>query len=632
MCGIAGIVYRDGRRPDLRLLKKMTDTLVHRGPDGEGHVVLDGCGLGHRRLSVIDLETGAQPMANEDDSVWITYNGEVYNYPELQSELERKGHRFRTRSDTESILHLYEEVDDKVVDRLRGMFAFGIWDLRSRKLLLARDRIGKKPLFWFEDSAGIYFASEIKALLTLPNCPREIDHESIDLYLAYQSIPGTKTIFREIHRLAPASRLVWTPSSSASVKRYWQLDWSRKTNISYEEAKIRLRELILDATRCRLISDVPLGAFLSGGIDSSVVVSAMAETSDVPVKTFSIGFPEADFTETRYARLIAKRFGTEHEEFIVEPSAMEILPRLVWHFDQPYADSSALPVFYVSQMARQRVTVALNGDGGDEFFGGYEHYRAVLYQRLYSSLLPQRVRDIVADFATHLPEGPRKGSVRGKIKRFAKASRYESEHCHLNMIQVFGQEARAALYSSEFAAHLDGYNADTYLLGLMTNTDNSRPIQDPMDRILRADTLMYLPDTLLTKMDIASMAVSLEGRSPLLDTSVMEFAASLPSTWKIGPLSSKRILKDAYRGILPSSIIRRPKMGFKVPLERWFRGDLYNYLREVLLDKPCLERGYFRETSIRRLIDEHKTGHRDNSARLWSLLMLELWHKKFTEV
>ena len=630
MCGIAGIVLRDGRRPDLKLVKKMTNRLVHRGPDGEGHIALEGCALGHKRLSIIDLEAGIQPMTNEDETIWITYNGEVYNFLELRQQLEEKGHKLRTQSDTETIVHLYEDFGEKVVDHLRGMFAFGVWDRSQRRLLLARDRIGKKPLFWFEDKEGIYFASEIKALLALPNCPREIDYESIDLYLAYQSIPGTKTIFRDIHRLAPASRLVWTPQSSASIEKYWLLDWTKKTSLSYADAQEHLRDLILDATRCRMISDVPLGAFLSGGVDSSLVVAAMAEVSDRPVKTFTIGFPQKDFTETQYARIVADRFGTEHEEYIVEPSGIEVISKLVWHYDQPFADSSALPTYIVSKMARQHVKVALNGDGGDEFFGGYEHYRAGLYQRIFSHMTPRSLRGLMADVVSRFPEGGNKKSVSGKFIRFIKAAQFSPELFHLQMTQIFNRQLREKMYQPEFYANLSKHEADDYLLSLLSGSREKTAVsQSEIDSILQADTLMYLPDTLLTKIDIASMAVSLEGRSPLLDTSVMEFAGSLPPAWKVRLFDSKRILKEAYEGILPHEILYRKKMGFKVPLTHWFRDELYDYIEEVLLDKQAIDRGYFNSSFIQELIEDHKQGHKDNSARLWNLLMLELWHNEF---
>lgn len=623
MCGIAGFVYRDARPVDRGLLKTMTDAIVHRGPDGEGFYARNGCGLGHRRLAIIDLEGGAQPISNEDDSLWTVFNGEIYNFVQLRADLEERGHVFKTHCDTEVLLHLYEEHGAAMVSKLRGMFSFAIWNEKTRELFLARDRAGKKPLYWFEDRDGIYFASELKALYTLPNAPREIDPEAIELYLAYQSIPGEKTIFRGIRRLPPASTLSWSPGTGARSEKYWELDWSRKTDLSYEDAKRRLLELIRDSVKARLVADVPLGAFLSGGVDSSVVVAAMAEFSS-RVRTFSIGFPQRDFDETSYARIVAKKFGTEHEEFTVSPDALAILPKLVRHYDQPYADSSALPTYYVSEMTRRSVKVALNGDGGDEFFGGYDRYRAALVQRLYDVFTPRFARRGLERATRHFPEGSKNRSIIRKIRRFAAAGSLDTEAFNVRLFEFFDRSAREELYAPEFLNRLRGYNADDYLLSL-----TRAGAEDPVDRILRADTLMYLPDTLLVKVDIASMAVSLEARSPLLDTEIMEFAASLPRSWKVGLFSSKRILKEAHHGILPHEILYRKKMGFAVPLSHWFRNELYGYIQDVLLDDASLSRGYFRRTSIVRMIEEHRSGRINHANRLWALLMLELWHKEF---
>jgi asparagine synthase (glutamine-hydrolysing) len=616
----------------------MTDRIVHRGPDGEGHVAVPGCGLGHRRLSIIDLSTGGQPLANEDESVWITFNGEIYNFLDLRPGLEAAGHKFHTKSDTEVMVHLYEEKGRAFVRDLRGMFAFGIWDTRRRTLLLARDRAGKKPLYYFEDAAGFYFASEIKALLTLPNCPREVDPRAIDLYLAYQSIPGETTIFRGVRRLPPASTLEWSAERGIRIEKYWEADWTKRTTMSYEEARRHLRELIVDATRARLISDVPLGAFLSGGVDSSAVVAAMAEVSSGPVRTFSIGFQQEDFNETRYARIIAEKFGTQHEEFIVEPQAIDILPKLAWHYDQPYADSSALPTYYVSKMTREHVTVALNGDGGDEYFGGYERYRALLIQRLYSAFTTSGIRGAIESATSWIPEGAKNRSIPRKIRRFAHAARLSADHFNLSLFEYFDRGHRDELYDAGFRERLGDYDADLYLLELMASGGGARDskgtdrgLPDAVDRVLRADTLMYLPDTLLVKVDIASMAASLEARSPLLDTSIMEFAASLPRSWKVGFSSSKRILKEAHHGILPNEIMYRRKMGFSVPLSHWFRAELYDFMRDALLDPRALNRGYFRQDAIEHLIDEHRSGQRNNAFRLWALLMLEMWHREILE-
>jgi asparagine synthase (glutamine-hydrolysing) len=632
MCGIAGIVTADGSTPDVRSLRAMTDTLVHRGPDGFGHLALPGCGLGHRRLAIIDLAGGAQPMSDEHERCWVTFNGEIYNFLDLRPGLEARGHRFRTRSDTEVIAHLIEEKGAHAFADLRGMFAIGAWDTRERRLFLARDRAGKKPIYWFRDARGLCFASEIKALLALPNCPREIDLEALDLYLTYQSIPGTRTIFRGVHRLAPASVLTWTPGSEPAIETYWRLDWSRKTTLSYDEARRHLRELIVDATRARLIADVPIGAFLSGGVDSSAVVAAMAECSSGPVKTFSIGFPQKAFNETHYARMVAKQYGTDHEEFVVEPNAVEMLPKLAWHYDQPYADSSALPTYYVSQMTRRRVTVALNGDGGDEFFGGYERYRALLVQALYRSTTTPALRDAAERATRWFPERMRNHGRMRKLRVFTEDARGGADTFNLSLFNAreFNAAARDRLYAPGFAAALGASHAEAYFLGLMAESaDEVGP--DPVEQALRTDTLMYLPDTLLVKVDIASMAVSLETRSPLLDTAVMEFAASLPRDWKVTRTENKKILKDAHEGILPHDVLHRRKMGFSLPLAHWFRHDLYGYTRDLLLENRTIDRGYFEREAVEALIEDHRAGRQNNASRLWALVMLEHWHREILD-
>jgi asparagine synthase (glutamine-hydrolysing) len=611
------------------LLKAMTDVLAHRGPDGDGHWSAPGCGLGHRRLSIIDLAGGAQPMPNADESVWVTYNGEIYNFQALRDALESRGHRFRTRSDTEVLVHLIGDRGAKAMSELRGMFALAAWDQRARQLILSRDRAGKKPLYWFEDRAGLYFASEIKALLVLPNCPREVDPASIDLYLAYEAIPGERTIFKGVHRLPPASTLLWNAGSPPRIETYWRADWQTKTSLSYDDAKVHLRELILDATKVRLVSDVPLGAFLSGGVDSSVVVAAMAQASSGPVRTFSIGFEESSFDETHHARTVAKLFGTEHEEFVVKPDAVTMLPKLAWHYDQPFGDSSALPTFCVSEMTRQRVTVALTGDGGDEFFGGYERYRALLAHAMYHSVTTPALRGLAARVTQLIPE--RAPSWSRILRRFPEAAQGTLDEFNLRLAyhRYFDSARRSALYTREFAETVGHGHAERVLVEAMI-AHGSRGGDDPVDRALLSDTMMYLPDTLLVKVDIASMAVSLETRAPLLDTRVMEFAASLPRAWKVTAGQNKKILKDAYDGILPHDLLYRRKMGFSLPIAHWFRTDLYGYVRELLLDSRSIARGYFQRDAVESLIEEHKAG-RNHALRLWALVMLEHWHREILE-
>jgi asparagine synthase (glutamine-hydrolysing) len=632
MCGIAGIVTADGSTPDAALLREMTSAIAHRGPDGDVVEVGPGYGFGHRRLAIIDLETGAQPMTDADRRWTVCFNGEIYNFQELRRELESRGRRFRTRSDTEVMLQWLGEEGAAAIPRLGGMFAVGAWDAHERQLLLFRDRVGKKPLYWFQDARGLYFASEVKALLRLPNCPREVDPDALDLYLAYEAIPGSRTIFKGVHRLPPASVMRWSAAAGVRIDTYWEADWSRRTTLSYEDARRELRRLIVEATRARLIADVPLGAFLSGGVDSSVVVSAMAECASGAVKTFSIGFPDEEADETRFARMVAERFGTTHEEFVVEPNAVDMLPTLAWHYDQPFADPSALPTYYVSRATRQHVTVALNGDGGDEWFGGYERYRALLAAERYQSAVPAPVRGLAAGVAGLLPGRDRSGTFGAKAHLFADGARHSLDVFNLRLFhhRQFERAARATLYSGGFSEQVAGADAEGCLLDVMAESAR-RTRGDIVDRAMRTDTVMYLPDTLLVKVDIAAMAVGLEARSPLLDASVIEFAASLPREWKVTRTQSKKILKDAHEGILPHEVMHRPKMGFSMPLARWFRSDLQGYVRDVLLDPRTLGRGYFKASAVESLIVEHAEGRRNHASRLWSLLMLEHWHREIAD-
>lgn len=627
MCGICGVVRADGGPVDEGLLRRMASTLRHRGPDGEGYRTGPGWGFGHRRLAIIDLAGGAQPMSNEDSSVWITYNGEVYNFAGIARRLRARGHVFRTRCDTEVLVHLYEERGERLVEDLRGMFAFGIWDARERRLLLARDRAGKKPLYFAEAGGNLWFASEMKALLEVPEIPRDVDREAIDLYLTYQYVPRERTIFRSIRRLLPAHLLVWKAGRSRT-ERYWDIDFRRKTSLSLAEAREEFRRLLLEATRLRLVSDVPLGAFLSGGIDSSAVVAAMAEASSAPVKTFSIGFPEADYTETRYAKMVADRFGTDHTEFTVEPKALEVLPSLVWHYDQPFADSSAIPTYYVSKVTRAHVTVALNGDGGDELFAGYDRYRGVLLAERARRVLPEGLRTGLHRAASVLPEGAGRVSYARRLRRFLEAvTTDDAAATNLRLFGYFDEAMKADLYTPEMRAATRGAGAPALYLDAVARA----PADDLLDRLLYTDVTNYLADCLLVKVDVASMAVSLECRSPFLDHEVMEFAASLPAAWKVRGPFGKWFLRRAYEEILPRPILERGKMGFGVPIAPWFRGEMRGYLRDVLLDPASLRRGYFRREAVEALIAEHERGARNHAHRLWALLALEMWHRVVLE-
>jgi asparagine synthase (glutamine-hydrolysing) len=623
MCGITGKVS-SAEPVDRRLLERMCAAIVHRGPDSRGIFIGDEVGLGVQRLRVIDLETGDQPVFNEDRSIAVILNGEIYNYEELRSELENRGHMFSTKSDTEVIVHLYEDLGAGCVNSLRGMFAFAVWDSRRRQLLLARDRLGKKPLFYATKGKTLWFGSEARAILEDPLIERTVDFAAIDMFLHYQYVPAPLSAFAELRKLPPAHTLIWQ-DGDIRIERYWKLSYRAAGVRDESEAHELIREQLLEATRIRLRSDVPLGAFLSGGVDSSAVVAAMAQQT-ARVKTFSIGFDVAEYDETPYAREVARLFGTDHEELRVTPKTIEILPRLVQHFGEPFADSSAIPSFYLSELTRRHVTVALNGDGGDENFGGYTRYLPHRRDRLLA--LPRSVRSVMAMAARIAGPGTSEASFRARLQRATRASLIPPYARYARAIAYFDDQARDALYTKEFREIVGDTGAAT---NLVTQAYIGSDAEDEVSRLLDVDVQTYLPGDLLVKMDIASMAHSLEVRSPLLDHRLMEMSASLPGRWKVKDGTTKKILKDAVRPWLPNHIVDRTKAGFAVPLARWFRTELRNLPQEILLDPRALRRGFFREEELRRLIDDHMSGRWDNSHKLWALIQLELWLAEFVD-
>jgi asparagine synthase (glutamine-hydrolysing) len=625
MCGIAGKVAF-GEVVDEGLVHCMCAVMEHRGPDSRGTYVDGEVGLGIQRLAIIDVAGGDQPISNEDETVVVVMNGEIYNYLDLRRELEQRGHRFSTRSDTEVLVHLYEDEGEQMVSRLRGMFAFAIWDARWRRLFCARDRVGKKPLFWARHENTVWFASEVRALLEDPELPREPDLEAISAYLTVAYVPHPLSAFRGIHKLPPASTLTVTESGQ-HVQTYWSLDHSRRLDgLSEQELAERLWEEIREATRIRLMSEVPLGAFLSGGIDSSAVVAAMAEQTTEPVKTFSIGFPDAAFDELRYARLVAERFGTEHHEDVVEPKAIEIAPKLARHYGEPFADASAIPSFYLAEMTSRHVTVALNGDGGDESFAGYNRYKSNALAA-HLNWLPRPLQRFAPTLVRPLGEGPHGNSWRTRIQRLTRSLAMTTSERYAMWMSAFDEIRRRSLLTPEFLAAAAGPRAEDLLAAAWSSCES----RDTVDRMLATDVQTYLPGDLLVKMDIATMAHSVEARSPFLDHHVMELAASIPAELKLRGLEGKRILKAALRGRIPDEIIDRPKMGFGVPLARWFREDLRSFPEEVLLDPVAVRRGYFRPGAVETMIAEHRDGRADHSYRLWVLLQLELWHREVLE-
>ena len=628
MCGITGILNFDPNQPvDEVLIRRMNGIMRHRGPDDEGIWIHGSIGLGQCRLAVIDRSsTGHQPMSNEDGTVWLTYNGEIYNHLDLRTGLERRGHRYHSTSDTETIIHLYEEYGRDCVHYLRGMFAFALWDDRQRCLLLARDRFGKKPLLYAETGGGLTFASEIKALLQDPAVSRDVDDVALHHYLTYGYIPGPQTAFRQIHKLPPASTLLWE-NGRISSERYWTLRYTPKLEIGEEEATEQLLALLRDATRMRLMSEVPLGAFLSGGVDSSAIVALMAEAMDEPVKTFSIGFDDQTFNELHYARQVAQRYATDHHEFIVTPDALAILPELVWAYGEPYADSSALPTYYVARETRRYVTVALNGDGGDEAFAGYERYLAARLAARYERV-PRWLREgIVALLARRLPESTRRKDPVRRFKRFVMAMEASPERRYARWIILLDNLEKERLCTPEFRARMAGIDS----LVLLEQAYAAADSPDFVERTQFVDVHTYLPDDLLVKVDVATMTHSLEGRSPFLDHEVAEFAARLPPEYKLRGRTSKYILKRAMRNHLPDSILHRDKQGFAMPVGRWFRHELRPVAYDVLLDPRTLQRGILEGSAVHALLDEHVSGQVNHGYRIWELVFLELWFRTYVD-
>jgi len=610
----------------------MMDVLAHRGPDGQGHYTHTFAGpagqghvsLGHRRLSIIDVAGGAQPLANEDESAWIVFNGEIYNYLELRARLQASGHAFRTHSDTETILHLYEEMGRDCVRELRGMFAFAIWDQRKRSLLLARDRLGQKPLVYCPIGADILFGSEIKSILAHPAAPRRLRLLSLHDYLTYQYVPHPHTMFEGIFKLPPAHTLLWRDGQT-SLDEYWRPPFGPTVNITLHQASERIRHLLDEATRIRLMSEVPLGAFLSGGIDSSIVVALMARHMPGPVKTFSIGFEEKRYDELKYARLAAQRIGADHHEFIVRPDALEILPKLAWHYDEPFADSSAIPTYYVSQQTRQHVTVALTGDAGDEGFAGYSRYKAMRLAAAFDRA-PKWMRDWLAQCAWRgIPDTLRSGTLRRRARRFLAALALDPCARYTRWCCAFDDELKSQVCSPGMQAAVAAFPSSR----IFADEYAQVPGLDFVARTLFVDYRRYLPDDLNVKVDIASMAHSLECRSPFLDHKLVEFAATLPTRLKLHGMTSKFLLKHAFRDLLPKEILHRPKMGFGVPIAEWFRGPLKDLARDTLLAPAFFANGWFSQPGVRRLVDDHTQARRDHGYRLWALLMFELWRQRF---
>jgi asparagine synthase (glutamine-hydrolysing) len=635
MCGIVGAAWTEGRRAlPGDVLAAMMARIAHRGPDDEGTYRDDHAALGFRRLSIVDLEGGHQPLSNEDGTVWVVFNGEIYNFPALRRRLEARGHSLRSLGDTEVLVHLYEDEGTGLFALLRGMFALAIWDAPRRRLVLGRDRLGQKPLIYRHDGGRIVFASELKSLLAMPpgEMPRRVDPLALDRYLTYGYVPHPWTILQGVHKLPPAHYAVWH-EGRLELGRYWEPDWDLERDDPPGEDVERLRATLDEAVREQMVADVPLGAFLSGGVDSTIIVGLMQRASSRPVKTFSIGFDDPAFDESRYAEVAAKHLGTEHHAFVVSPKAWETLPALSWQFDEPFADSSAVPTWYVSRETRREVTVALTGDAGDELFAGYDRYRAVALASLLDRL-PAGPRGVLSGpLARALPASARSRTRLRRMRRWLEGVGEGLVPRYLRWACQFDEPGRASLYSDDWIGALaeaaEGRPDEADPALMLDRAFAAAPRRDPVTRAMVADLLTYLPCDLLVKVDMASMANSLECRGPFLDHRVVEMAMMMPVRRKLRLRGgrSKVVLKQAFADLLPPPIRTRAKMGFGVPIDRWFRGELKDELRAVLLDPIALDRGLFRPEAVSALVEEHVSGRREHPYRLWCLLMLELWFR-----
>ena len=626
MCGICGFVDANGLGPDApALLKAMADVIIHRGPDDDGYYLDANAALGMRRLSIIDLVTGKQPISNEDKTIWVVYNGEIFNFPDIKKDLVARGHVFATRADTEVIVHLYEDLGDDFVHRLNGMFAIALWDTKRRRLVLARDRLGIKPLHYWEDGERVYFASEIKSLLQTP-LPREIDFEALGQYFAFEYVPAPRSIFRGVGKLLPGHLMI-VEGGRTEIRRYWDVRYA-ETNIvarREEEYAEEIASRLKESVRMRLLSDVPLGVFLSGGVDSSSVTALMSEVAAGPVKTFSIGFREKTFDELDAARLVAGRFSTEHHEFVVGPDKVrELTPILMRFLDEPLADASIIPTYIISRLARETVTVALAGDGGDELFGGYDTYKAHKVARFYRRIPRIARRGLIRPVVRKLPASAKRLSFEFKAKKFIAGAEYPPEVSNFIWWGAYAPELRARLFSPDLQARI---GEDPYA-PVAVQGANTRAA-DGLDRIAYLDLKLYLQDDLLVKVDRMSMANSLEIRVPFLDYTFVEFAATIPSRLKLKGLASKYILKKAMASRLPAEILTKKKIGFDIPLGVWIREELRDFVLATLAPERLKRHGFFDDRFVRGVLDEHLRGTHNHRQLLWPLIIFQFWYDRY---
>jgi asparagine synthase (glutamine-hydrolysing) len=622
MCGICGIVSYSIDNPiDPFALKRMCQLLIHRGPDDEGFFIENGIGLGMRRLSIIDLASGYQPMCNENEAIWLVFNGEIYNYQTLRSQLERQGHIFKSNSDSEVIVHAYEEYGDDCVDWLNGMFAFAIWDSTKQRLLLARDRLGIKPLYYAFMREQLIFGSELKAVISHPSVAPDIDIEALDLFLSLEYIPAPKTIILGVNKLAAGHRLI-LQNDQVRVERYWDIT-RKQIRLSEEDCIGQLSELIQDSVSMRLMSDVPLGAFLSGGIDSNTVASFMNDDQPEPIRAFSIGFHNKTYDELTYAQQAAKYLGAVHYTELFDPDVLSLTERLVGHLDEPLADFSIFPTYLVSKLASQYVKVVLSGDGGDEIFAGYETYIAQYYDSIYGYVPAWLRNNFFPKLMNLVPPQPAKKGPINKAKRFIEGAALEGNLQHSRWMIFLNSAEKRSLYQPWLQNSLNGSSAESLLLSKF----NQAPPFDSLSRQQYVDVKTYLADNILTKVDRMSMAVSVETRVPLLDHRVVEFALNLPSSLKLRGQKTKIALRKVANRRVPEEIINKPKQGFSIPLKHWLRGPLKPLMTDLLSEETVRARGYFEPQIIDSWMQEHLAGRVNHSHRLWALMLLELWQQ-----
>jgi asparagine synthase (glutamine-hydrolysing) len=624
MCGICGAVSLAGSEPVSEgLLRCMAATLRHRGPDDEGYYLDGRAGLAIRRLSIIDLATGHQPITNEDQSVWVVFNGEIYNYREVGRRLRQKGHVFATQSDTEVIVHAYEEYGDDCLDHFNGMFGLALWDARRRRLLLARDRLGIKPLYYHLSHDRLVFGSELKAVIAHPGVPREIDLVALDHFLSLEYVPGPRTIFNNICKLPPGHRLI-IDDGACRLEKYWSIP-HRPVPGDEEQCRQALVELIRDAVTSQMVADVPLGAFLSGGIDSSTVVGHMSQASAKPVRSFSVGFEDATYNELPYARLVAEAFATEHHEEWLQPDVASLAEQLVSHFDEPFADFSIFPTYLICQVARKSVKVVLSGDGGDELFAGYDTYVAQRLAHRYYDWLPGSLRHkLLPAVADLLPPQPAKKGVINKVKRFVEGAALPAAWQHARWMVFINESDKARLYRPDLRHALNG---DVFGSTIMPYFSQAGP-RDALAQQQYVDLKTYLVDDILTKIDRMSMAVSLEARVPLLDHRIVEFALNLPPELKLRGNTTKHLLRRAVADLLPPAVLAKPKQGFSIPLKQWLRGPLRPLMTDLLSPSAIGRNGFFQPRCVQQWVSEHLDGRANHSHRLWALMVFALWQQQ----